>query len=47
MVKKIILIVLAVCILNLAAGIIYFEIEPENTNINYAPADPKKQQTQP
>ena len=42
MVKKIILIVLAVCILNLAAGIIYFEIEPENTNINYAPADPKK-----
>ena len=42
MVKKIILIVLAVCILNLAAGIIYFEIEPENTNINFAPADPKK-----
>ena len=40
--KKIILIVLAVCIVNLIAGIIYFEIEPENTNINYAPADPNK-----
>ena len=41
MVKKIILIVLAICIVNLAAGIIYFEIEPENTDINFAPADPQ------
>lgn len=39
MVKKIILIVLALAVLNLVSGIIYFEIEPENTNINYSPAD--------
>ncbi len=39
MVKKIILIVLALAVLNLVSGIIYFEIEPENTNINYSSAD--------
>ena len=39
MFKKIILIVLAVCIVNLVAGIIYFEIDPENTNINFEPAN--------
>ena len=33
---------LAVCIVNLVAGIIYFEIEPKNTDINYAPADSQK-----
>lgn len=42
MLKKIILILLAVCIVNLSAGIIYFEIEPKNTDINYASADPEK-----
>ena len=42
MLKKIILIVLAVCIVNLVAGIIYFEVEPENTNIDYSPADSQK-----
>ena len=42
MFKKIILIALAVCIVNLVAGIIYFEIEPENTNIDYSPADSQK-----
>ena len=42
MLKKIILIALAVCIVNLVAGIIYFEIEPENTNIDYSPADSQK-----
>ena len=42
MLKKIILIVLAVCIVNLVAGIIYFENEPENTNINYSPANSQK-----
>ena len=42
MVKKIILIVLALCFVNLVAGIIYFEIEPENTDINYSPADTEK-----
>ena len=40
--KRIILILLAVCIFNLVAGIIYFEIEPENTNVNFNPADPNK-----
>ena len=39
MVKKIILIVLTVLVVLFAAGIIYFEIEPKNTNINYEPAD--------
>ena len=41
-VKKIILIVLLVSVVFLATGIIYFEIEPENTNINYEPADAQK-----
>lgn len=39
MVKKIILIVLLVSVVILATGIIYFEIEPENTNINFNPAN--------
>ena len=39
MAKKIILIALLVAVIILVAGIIYFEIEPENTNINYEPAD--------
>ena len=39
MAKKIILIALLVAVFILVAGIIYFEIEPENTNINYEPAN--------
>ncbi len=42
MLKKIILIVLVVCIVNLVAGIIYFEVEPENTNIDYSSDDSQK-----
>ena len=42
MAKKIILIVLLVLIVVFVAGIIYFEIEPANTNINYEPADSQK-----
>ena len=42
MAKKIVLIALLVSVAILVAGIIYFEIEPENTNINYEPADAKK-----
>lgn len=38
-VKKTALIILLVLVINLVSGIIYFEIEPENTNINYAPAN--------
>ena len=39
MAKKIILIVFLVLVAFLIAGIIYFEIEPKNTNINYDPAN--------
>ena len=39
---KIVLIILSLLIGNLVAGIIYFEIEPENTNIDYSPADSQK-----
>ena len=42
MAKKIILIVLLVLVVVFVAGIIYFEIEPKNTNINYEPADSQK-----
>ena len=42
MAKKIILILLAVLLIPLVTGIIYFEHDPENTNINYSPADPEK-----
>ncbi len=42
MAKKIILIVLLVLVVIFVAGIIFFEIEPANTNINYEPADTKK-----
>ena len=37
--KKIALIVLAVLIIQFVVGIIYFEIEPKNENINYESAD--------
>ena len=40
--KKIILIVLLVLVVVFVAGIIYFEIEPKNTNVNYGPADSQK-----
>ncbi len=39
MLKKVILIVFAVLVVLFVASIIYFEIDPENTNINYNPAD--------
>ncbi len=42
MAKKIILIVLLVLVVFFVAGIIYFEIEPKNTNINYEPAASQK-----
>ncbi len=42
MAKKIILIVLLVLVFILVAGIIFFEIEPENKNINYEPSDSQK-----
>lgn len=41
-VRKIILIALLVSFAFLATGIVYFEIEPENTNINYESADVQK-----
>ncbi len=40
--KKIILIVVLVLVVVFVAGIIYFEIEPKNTNVNYDPADSQK-----
>ena len=43
MAKKIILTALLVAVIILVAGIIYFEIEPENTNINYEPANTKNE----
>ena len=39
MAKKIILIALLVAVIILVAGIIFFELDPENTNINYEPAN--------
>ena len=41
-IKKTILIILLVWVVIFISGIIYFEIEPKNTNINFAPADPNK-----
>ena len=40
--KKFILITVIVLVAILIIGIIYFEIEPKNTNINYNPADSQK-----
>ena len=40
--KKIILIVLAVLIVQLVVGIVFFELDPKNENINYEPADSQK-----
>ena len=40
--KKIILVTIIVLVAILIIGIIYFEIEPQNTNINYEPADSQK-----
>ncbi len=40
--KKIILVTVIVLVAILIIGIIYFEIEPQNTNINYNPADSQK-----
>ena len=40
--KKIILIVLLVLVVVFVGGIIFFEIEPKNTNVNYDPADSQK-----
>ncbi len=37
--KKIILIALLVAVVILVVGIIFFELDPENTNINYEPAN--------
>ena len=42
MIKKILLIVLLVLVVIFVAGIIYFEIEPKNTNVDYKPADSHK-----
>ena len=42
MAKKIVLTVFLVLVVIFVSGIIYFEIEPENTNINYEPADSQK-----
>lgn len=42
MVKKLILIALLVAVVIFVSGIIYFEIEPKNTSINYEPADSQK-----
>ena len=42
MAKKLILIALLVAVVIFVSGIIYFEIEPKNTSINYEPADSQK-----
>ena len=39
MAKKIILIALLVSVVIFVAGIIFFELDPENTNINFEPAN--------
>ena len=41
--KKIMLIVLLILVVQFVAGIIFFEIEPENKNINSEPADSKSE----
>ena len=43
MAKKIILIALLVAVVILVAGIIFFELDPENTNVNYEPANTKNE----
>lgn len=43
MAKKILLIILLVLVVQFVAGIIYFEVEPENTNINFEAADAEKE----
>lgn len=43
MAKKIILIVLLVLVIQLVGGIIYFEMDPANTNINFEAADSEKE----
>ena len=37
--KKIILVVILVLIIQFVGGIIFFEIDPENTNVNFSPAE--------
>ena len=39
MAKKIILIALSIAVVILVAGIIFFELDPKNTNVNYEPAN--------
>ncbi|MBQ1967585.1 MAG: hypothetical protein II356_06380, partial [Clostridia bacterium] len=42
--KKIVfLIIFAVLVVLFVASIIFFEIDPKNTNINYSPADPQSE----
>lgn len=43
MAKKIILIVLLVLVIQLVGGIIFFEMDPANTNINFEAADSEKE----
>lgn len=42
MAKKILLIVLALLVIQFVAGIIYFQMDPANTNINFEAADTEK-----
>ena len=42
-IKKTVLVIFLLSVINLITGIIYFEIEPDNTNINYEPANPQSQ----
>ena len=42
MAKKILLIILAVLVIQFVAGIIFFEMDPANTNINFEAADENK-----
>lgn len=41
--KIVILIIFAVLVVLFVASIIFFEIDPQNTNINYSPADPQSE----
>ena len=41
--KKVILIILAVLIVLFAASIIFFELDPQNTNVNFEPANPQSE----
>ena len=43
MAKKILLIILAVLVIQFVAGIIFFEMDPSNTNINFEAADENKE----